>query len=203
MKKVSAILVALLLVATTAFTAFAAGINADEQKVLDAVSGTLDVNGTEIAWPASYVNQAENYFNTIDLTSDQADAIISEIDSAKAFLKAHDFTDFSKASEADRKDLFKFMKNSMAVVGGKATYDRTTGEVTLTDANGEVLMKVVPTFVIKGQEDKSVDKDGNKTDGGVIKTTGTGVDTTMIVVLSVAAAVVIAGGVFFVVKKRA
>ena len=60
MKKVSVILAALLLVAVSVVSAFAAGINDSEQKVLDELKTSVKMQGTDMYWPDSYVNQAEN-----------------------------------------------------------------------------------------------------------------------------------------------
>ena len=48
MKKLSAIFVALLLVAVSAVSAFAAGINDNEQKVLDELKTSVKMQGTEM-----------------------------------------------------------------------------------------------------------------------------------------------------------
>lgn len=201
MKKVSAIIVALLLVATTAISAFAAGINADEQRVLDAAKSTVKIDGAEIAWPDAFVNQLENYLNTVELTSDQADAIVAAYGEGKVILQNNSVTNISKASFAVKQDLLAVLQKAAAAVDATASYNKATGEVTVTAADGTVILKVVPTLVVKGEG--SVDKDGKDTDGGVIKTTGTGANTMMIVIVSAAAALVVAGGVLFVLKKRA
>ena len=67
MKKLSAIFVALLLVAVSAVSAFAAGINDNEQKVLDELKTSVKMQGTEMYLPEAYVNQAENFFNTLKI----------------------------------------------------------------------------------------------------------------------------------------
>lgn len=202
MKKVSAIIVALLLVAATAISAFAAGINANEQKVIDTVKGSVSVNGTEVTWPDSFVNQLENYFNTVEVTEDQANTIIAAFEKGKTILSNNGVTNISKASADVKQQLFDVLQEAASAMDATASYDKTTGNVTISAADGTVILQVVPTLTVKGSN-QSVDKDGNKTDGGVIKTTGTGANTMMIVVASAAAALVIAGGVFFVVKKRA
>ena len=55
MKKISAIIVALLIVAISAVTAFAAGINDNEQKVLDELKTSVEMQGVEMNWPAGRV----------------------------------------------------------------------------------------------------------------------------------------------------
>ena len=79
MKKLSAMLVAFILVAATAFTAFAAGINDSEQAVLNELKTSVKMNGSEMVIPSEFVNQAENYFNTIDMTADESSQIVAQV----------------------------------------------------------------------------------------------------------------------------
>ena len=199
MKKLSAIIIALLLVAVSAVSAFAAGINDNEKKVLDELKTSVKMQGTDMYWPDSYVNQAENYFNTIDLTGDQADQIISVIKSGKTQLEATGAKNIADLTNAQKKELFTTLGKVMAPVNGTASHDKD--EITLKDANGEVIFKAVPTLVSK-DGGKSVDVNGKTTDGGVIKTTGASANTVVFVVVGAAVLLALAGGVFFVIKKR-
>ncbi|MEE1263539.1 LPXTG cell wall anchor domain-containing protein [Ruminococcus sp.] len=201
MKKLSAIFVALLLVAVSAVSAFAAGINDNEQKVLDELKTSVKMQGTEMYWPEAYVNQAENFFNTIDMTEDQADKVLSVIKSGKTQLEATGAKNIADCTTAQKKELMTTLKNVMAPVNGTASYDKTTGEITLKSESGEVIFKAVPTLVEKGSS-KGEDVNGKTTDGGVIKTTGASANMMTFVIIGAAAVLVIAGGVFFVVKKR-
>ena len=88
MRRIFAFIVALLVAAVSAVTAFAAGINENERKVLDELKTSVEMQGTEMYWPRTYVNQAENYFNTIDMTADQAEQIIAVIRSGKNQLES-------------------------------------------------------------------------------------------------------------------
>ncbi len=56
MKKLSAMLVAFILVAATAFTAFAAGINDSEQAVLNELKTSVKMNGSEMVIPSEFVS---------------------------------------------------------------------------------------------------------------------------------------------------
>lgn len=201
MKKLSAIFVALLLVAVSAVSAFAAGINDNEQKVLDELKTSVKMQGTEMYWPEAYVNQAENFFNTIDMTEDQADKVLSVIKSGKTQLEATGAKNIADCTTAQKKELMTTLKNVMAPVNGTASYDKTTGEITLKSESGEVIFKAVPTLVEKGSS-KGEDVNGKTTDGGVVKTTGASANTMTFVIIGVAAVLVIAGGAFFVIKKR-
>lgn len=201
MKKLSAIFVALLLVAVSAVSAFAAGINDNEQKVLDELKTSVKMQGTEMYLPEAYVNQAENFFNTIDMTEDQADKVLSVIKSGKTQLEATGAKNIADCTTAQKKELMTTLKNVMAPLNGTASYDKTTGEITLKSESGEVIFKAVPTLVEKGSN-TGKDVNGKTTDGGVIKTTGASANTVVFVVVGAAALMVIAGGVFFVIKKR-
>ena len=201
MKKISVILAALLLVAVSVVSAFAAGINDSEQKVLDELKTSVKMQGTDMYLPDSYVNQAENYFNTIDMTAGQADQILAVIKDGKAQLEATGAKNIADCTKAQKQALMDTLKKVMVPLNGTASYDKSTKEVILKDEKGEVIFKAVPTLVAKDGK-ASVDADGKKTDGGVIKTTGASADTTAMVVVGAAALIAIAGGVFFVVKKR-
>ena len=201
MKKLSAIFVALLLVAVSAVSAFAAGINDNEQKFLDELKTSVKMQGTEVYLPEAYVNQAENFFNTIDMTADQADQILAVIKTGKTQLEATGAKNIGDCTTAQKKELMTTVRNVMAPVNGTASYDKTTGEITLKSESGEVIFKAVPTLVEKGGN-SGKDVNGKTTDGGVVKTTGASANTMTFVIIGVAAVLVIAGGAFFVIKKR-
>ena len=201
MKKLSAIIVALLLVAVSAVSAFAAGINDNEQKVLDELKTSVKMQGTEMYLPEAYVNQAENFFNTIDMTADQADQILAVIKTGKTQLEATGAKNIGDCTTAQKKELMTTVRNVMAPVNGTASYDKTTGEITLKSESGEVIFKAVPTLVEKGGN-SGKDVNGKTTDGGVVKTTGASANVMTFVIIGAAAVLVIAGGAFFVIKKR-
>ena len=199
MKKISAIIVALLIVAISAVTAFAAGINDNEQKVLDELKTSVEMQGVEMNWPAAYVNQAENYFNTIDMTSDQAEQIIAVIRSGKTQLESTGAKNIAECTAEQKKELMSSLTKVMEPVNGTASFDNVSGEVALKSESGEVIFKAVPTLVAK-DGGKSVDVNGKTTDGGVIKITGASADMLSFILIGAAAVSVIAGGVFFAVR---
>ena len=196
MKKLASIFVALLLVAVSVVSAFAADINANEKKVLDELKTSVKMQGKDMYLPDSFVNQAENYFNTIDMTAEQADEFIAVIKSGKTQLEATGAKNIADCTKTQKKELFVTLGKVMAIVGGTATH--AGDEITLKDKNGEVIFKAVPTLVSKDGGKSN----GKTTDGGVIKTTGASANTMVFVVVGAFAVLAIAGGVFFVVKKR-
>ena len=200
MKKISAIIVALLIVAISAVTAFAAGINDNEQKVLDELKTSVEMQGTEMYWPRTYVNQAENYFNTIDMTADQAEQIIAVIRSGKNQLESTGAKNIAECTAEQKKELMSTLTKVMEPVNGTASFDNISGEVALKAENGEVIFKAVPTLISKDGA-KSVDINGKTTDGGVIKITGAANDVFSCILIFAAAASVMAFGIFVAVRK--
>ncbi|MEF2884666.1 MAG: hypothetical protein U0P28_05735, partial [Ruminococcus sp.] len=122
MKKLASIFVALLLVAVSVVSAFAADINANEKKVLDELKTSVKMQGKDMYLPDSFVNQAENYFNTIDMTAEQADEFIAVIKSGKTQLEATGAKNIADCTKTQKKELFVTLGKVMALVGGTATH---------------------------------------------------------------------------------
>jgi len=129
MKKLASIFVALLLVAVSVVSAFAADINANEKKVLDELKTSVKMQGKDMYLPDSFVNQAENYFNTIDMTAEQADEFIAVIKSGKTQLEATGAKNIADCTTEQKKELFTTLGKVMAPVGGTATHVKD--EITL------------------------------------------------------------------------
>ena len=200
MRRIFAFIVALLVAAVSAVTAFAAGINENERKVLDELKTSVEMQGTEMYWPRTYVNQAENYFNTIDMTADQAEQIIAVIRSGKNQLESTGAKNIAECTAEQKKELMSTLTKVMEPVNGTASFDNISGEVTLKAENGEVIFKAVPTLISKDGA-KSVDINGKTTDGGVIKITGAANDVFSCILIFAAAASVMAFGIFVAVRK--
>ena len=200
MRRIFAFIVALLVAAVSAVTAFAAGINENERKVLDELKTSVEMQGTEMYWPRTYVNQAENYFNTIDMTADQAEQIIAVIRSGKNQLESTGAKNIAECTAEQKKELMSTLTKVMEPVNGTASFDNISGEVALQAENGEVMFKAVPTLISKDGA-KSVDINGKTTDGGVIKITGAANDVFSCILIFAAAASVMAFGIFVAVRK--
>ena len=191
MKKLSAILVALLLVAAAAFSAFAAGINSSEQAVLDELKASVSMKDGEMVIPTEYVNQAESYFNTIEMTEAQSKDIIAVIKDGKNFLADSGVSNISGLSFAQKQELLAYGEKAVAVLDMTMSYDKTTKKLTILDPNGEVAFSATP----------SLTKTGAVTENP-IKTTGADVNYFGFIALGVAVAVIVAGGTMFVVKTK-
>ena len=121
MKKLSAMLVAFILVAATAFTAFAAGINDSEQAVLNELKTSVKMNGSEMVIPSEFVNQAENYFNTIDMTADESSQIVAILKKGESFLENSGASNIADLTFAQKQTLLSYGKEVVGVLGTAKT----------------------------------------------------------------------------------
>ena len=175
MKKLSAMLVAFILVAATAFTAFAAGINDSEQAVLNELKTSVKMNGSEMVIPSEFVNQAENYFNTIDMTADESSQIVAVLKKGESFLENSGASNIADLTFAQKQTLLSYGK-----------------ELTIYGKDGKVAFSAVPTLT----------KAGSVQDNSVIKTTGAEADFSGIIAVSAVAFVMVAGGAFYLAKSK-
>ncbi len=192
MKKLSAILVALVLVAATAVTAFAAGINSSEQAVLDELKTSVTMKGSDELIPSEYVNQAENYFNTIEMTEEQSKEIIAVIEEGKTFLHNSGASNIADLTFDQKQQLLALGEKAVGVLNMSMSYDKTTKQLTITAPNGDVAFNAVPYLT----------KDGKLDDNGVIKTTGSETNYFGFIAVGVAAVVLVAGGAIYLVKSK-
>lgn len=191
MKKLSAILIALVLVAATAVTAFAAGINSSEQAVLDELKTSVAMKDGEMVIPTEYVNQAENYFNTIEMTEAQSKDIIAIIEDGKKFLANSGASNISDLTFAQKQELLDYGKKVVGVLDMTMSYDKTTKKLTIFDPNGEVAFSATPYLTKTGAIAENP-----------IKTTGSDINYFGFIALGAAAVVLVAGGTMFVVKTK-
>ena len=130
MKKVLKVLSAAMLTAAVAVSAAtsvsAAGINAAEQKVLDALNQTATMGGVEKALPAEYKNQAESYFNTVELTDAQADAVIAKINEGIALIESSGAANAKEISDAQFNAIVAVAKEAASAGGATIAVTRKT-----------------------------------------------------------------------------
>ncbi len=187
MKKIMTILLVVVLVLACTLSVSAAGaINADEQRVLDELSKTVEFNGVKYFIPKNYINQARNYFLTdaCDMTPAQADEIIKQINNgidvvthAEEAVSGGTFH-LENLSAAHKEQLLDAGEKACEVIDLTFTYDATQKDV-----------------IIKNSENQTVFKDDP-----IIKTTGAEVNYTAIVV-TVSALVVTLVAAYAISKK--
>lgn len=201
MKKITSILVALVLVAVASVSVFAAGINSSEQAVVDCLKGSIAMKNGDMVIPAEFINSMENYFNTIEMTEDESASIIAILNEGKTFASNTGAANIADMTLAQKQELLNYGKRVVAVIDMTMSYDKTNQTLYIYDPEGNTVFAAVPTFVpVNGTNS------GNTTNNsGVIKTTGADVNVAGIAtVAGVAVLLVAACAVYFVkVKKEA
>lgn len=126
---------------------------ANTDAILDSLREGVTVHGQTVPIPASYVNQAENYFASHHISDDQAEYILGQVEAAKAAIQQSGVTDLKK--------LDKNTKNRI-LAAAQAAADEANLKLSV-GSNKNV---------------KIVDSSGNVTFTGenVIKTTGAAVE---------------------------
>lgn len=140
MKRIIAFLIVLTVFCFSFTTAFAAGINANEASVLSNMRAPVNMNGNNVYIPASYINQAEANFNTIDMTSAQASKINSIIGQARAFLKGTGKSKISELSSSERQKLMNYASAAASVLKLSAAAGSNTKNVKIISKNGGVVV---------------------------------------------------------------
>ena len=141
MKKLSAILASATVIAMASVPAFAAGINSAEQAVLDKLSEVnTSYNGGFITNADEMLNQAENYFNTIDMTDAESKEIIADINDAVDYLKSQGASTVKDLNKSQKQELFTYGQKAANVIGVTVSYDKATKTVSATDKSGNAIV---------------------------------------------------------------
>lgn len=128
MKKICAILIALvlLIVPMTISVSAAGDINANEQKVITALSEKVTIDGKTFKVPKEYITQASNYFKTIDMTEAQATEILGYIKEGKEIIvdqKITGTTNLDTFAAATKQEILELGKKAAAATGATLTFD--------------------------------------------------------------------------------
>ena len=184
MKKVlkvrSAAMLSAVVAVSAAASVSAAGVNAAEQRILDELHTTANMAGVQKSLPAEYITQAENYFNTVELTDAQADAVIAKIKEAVALIESFGKPNAKSISDAQFNQIAAISKEAAAAGGATITVTRRA------DALADVVL------VKEGTNTPITDPNGSE---GVIKTTGFDVPS-VTVVAGVGILMVSAAGIY-------
>ncbi len=236
MRKISSLLVAAALIATASFTAFAddaSVINKAEQRILDELAKEVTMSdGSKWIADTAFYNRSKNYFATVDVTDEQADAVIVGVNKVQSILANSDINDATvkSVSKEKRTELLAAGREAVAPLGLEMNYDYVEKQLVVTDKAGEVVDKEKPALEQKSTEKPTDGGKTNPTDSGkttptnggsnsgsntnsgnnsgktvtddVIKTTGAGVDTSAVAGVTAAGIVVAAAGAAYAFKTR-
>ncbi len=140
MKKLTAVFAAILIACFSISAVFAAGINSSEASVLRNMRTPANMKGNNVYVPSSYINQAESYFNTIEMTSAQAGKINSIINQARTFLRNTGKSSVKELSAAERKTLMNYASSAAAVLNLSAAAGSDQKNIKIISGNGSVVV---------------------------------------------------------------
>lgn len=140
MKKLSAFLAALAVFCAACFPAFAAGINSAEQSVLENMNTPANMMGNPVYVPASYVNQAEAHFNTVDMTDAQASEINGLINSGRELLENSGKSDIKYLSSDEKQQLLNYASQAAGVLDLAVPIGVDATHIKVTNKDGEVII---------------------------------------------------------------
>lgn len=201
MKKIIAILIAVLTICACAFSASAAtGISAEEKKIIDALSQKITMaSGKVVALPDKYINQAEDYLTKAELTSEQITSILGYIKNAQNVVKASKAQSLSVAEENVKKEVVKEAQAAAAVINATLSVSSTP----VTDNKGQVTANYTVSLVFNDNSNVEGYAPGTKItldtkDSEIVQTGAEGSMTAVVigsvVVLAAAAFVVVVSG---------
>lgn len=182
MKRVISVLTAVLIIALSTVAVSAAGLNSGEQSVLSNMRTPANMKGNSVYVPAAYINQAEAYFNTIDMTSDQASRINGIIGQGRSFLEGTGKSGVSELSSSEKQTLLGYASAAAGVLKMSAAAGSDSTKVKIISKSGDTIV------------DDS---------GSVIKATGADSYLPSVIILSVTGALLIlsSAGVILLRKK--
>lgn len=168
MKRVLKVLSAAMLSAVVAVSASAvvsaAGVSAEEQKILDELRTSVTMQGVEKYLPVDYINQAETYLQNVDLTADEVQNVIAKIEEAKAAIEATGVANAQELSDAQFNQIASIAKEAAAA--GHAEIKVSRADIAEHPASVTLVNKDT------GKNTGNVTPGGNGSGNGVIKTTG-------------------------------
>ena len=181
MKKIiSSLLVACLLAISTISPTHAVGyLNDNEKELLTALNSTVKLDGVTLKLQAADINTAENYMmqDGFDLTTEQKNIIINNIEATKAYLQANHITNFDAITRKQAYDILEFLQAAGGAIGLTVTLNAADRTILFYD--GDKLIYTT-TQVIKK----------------------TGYDITQTVVIASGLVVILLGAGYYAKKKR-
>lgn len=148
-KRICSLLVACFLVVSTTSSLWAIGnLNDNEKEVLVALKSTVEVDGSTVGLQDSDINTAENYMmqDGFDLTSEQKNIIINNIEATKSYLVTNHIKDFNSITSQQAYDILEFLQAAANAIG--LTVKLNAADKTISFYDGDKLIYAT-TQVIK------------------------------------------------------
>ena len=131
MKKISTLLLVAAMIVMTVFSASAAGLSDQENRVLEALRADIPTASATLNIPAQFITQAENFLLSDDsMTEEDANNIIANIDKAKELVKDQPITKFSEVSSSIRNQVLDLAADSAKIVGAELSVSGSSISIT-------------------------------------------------------------------------
>lgn len=135
---ISSLLVACLLAISTIAPLHAIGnLNDNEKEVLAALKSTVEVDGSTVGLQSADINKAENYMmqDGFDLTTEQKNIIINNIEATKAYLVANHIKDFNSITRQQAYDILEFLQAAANAIGLTVKLNATDRTISFYDGD--------------------------------------------------------------------
>ena len=197
MKKLLTMAMAAVMVFAFSTMAMAAGLSADEQKLLDKVKAGYDLGDSTLTVSAEYINQFQAYLEKNEVTAENLTKIENYINDSVAVVKAAGVTSIDKLTAADKEKIINNMDKAAAVENLDFNIS-SDGDIVIKDTTGATVFEADATAKITkdATSGSSASGTGNK---GVVKKTGFGLEATATIVAMLS---VIVGAAFVISKRR-
>lgn len=155
MKKLAVIIlaIALLMVPMSLSASAASSINTYEQAVLDALNEEVKFSsGKVFSVPDDYINQAENFLKTIDMTETASKTILDKIADSKQLIIENEFdstSDLEILPIAVKQQILDNGKDAAAAVGAVLVYD---GDHVVVTYGNDTVFNDDPIIKVTGAE---------------------------------------------------
>lgn len=197
LKRVLALIIALVTVCSIAVVPAmaASGLNKNEQAIYNMLNDGIQIGKVKVYYFNGRLGEAYNFFNRdgVDMTDAQYEEVMSHLSIVYELAKDSRVIEWAEAGNTSlallprdvKEKLLAAGTNACAVMGLTFIYNSSNNTVTITDADGNVL--VYSYAVVTGNEE--------------IKQTGA-IDNTGLILAIVAMGVVLAGAAVVTVQKR-
>ena len=128
-------------IALTVSVSAATDINANEQKIVDAVAKVHTVDDGELSIPEATQNQVSLYLvrDGVDLTAEEADYIVEKIEACFAIVEAANVSDFDAIRQLPvekKTELLDLAREAGAKINLTVAYNGADHTLTVNDAAG-------------------------------------------------------------------
>ena len=164
MKKIVVFLLILILFSIvnilSAFADADSVITDNEKAILNKISTNIYLNGKEYSLPDAYLDQIKKYLRTVDISKEQSDEIIKQLDIGINIIKkdissstiVNGRIDLSKMSLAAKADLLQAFSGAIAPVGLKVITNDGKNYSIIEAESRTVIYTTSPIFKLTGAE---------------------------------------------------